>query len=832
MEDEQFEELLANYDEALAQGATPVNSTSPKDAALRERLAEAQACLDLLESAFPRHPPSTLDARLGQTAFSTLYTQPLTIGRFDIRRELGRGGHGVVFLAYDTALKREVALKVPRPDILQSVDMRSRFRREAEAAARLQHPNLIPLYEAGEIGPVCYLVSEFCPGPNLATWLSRHAAPIAPKSVIRLVAALADAVGYMHQQGVLHRDIKPGNIILQFPVALPPELANPQDNYPDADFAIPRITDFGLAHFVEDVAIHTSTGIIVGTPGHMAPEQIEGKRDEVGPPADVYALGVIIYLLLTRRLPVEGATDFETLKRISTDDPVSLRRLRREVPRDLETVVLKCLEKRPARRYPAASDLADDLRRVLAGEAIQARRASSLERLRKWARRKPALFVACAAAILSLAISGGAVAWFADYRQTEAVKIDSLIQKLRDNDTRRQEIESLRTIEEYPKNVMLAWLTWAKGKNGHELQTTLRSHAEKVREYDLAGFEWHYLKHLAFSAATELLPSHHGNVTSLAISPDSHFLMSYALDHKAQLWNLKLDQAPKVVSLNDGAEKKDFQFSPDSREVAILESRDKVSTIDRWDVPSGTRLDHWEFDGRVDGIQFAPDRSGLYFTLRRDTGHQICFRRFGSGTASFVDRFLLPEDSLISIQDFQTIRGGSQLLVASVEADGHLPLSLRLVDVETGKLWSESFVIGTSASPPLRADFSLTVSTDETKAAISFQSGQIHWRSLETKSMPLSFVFPQRRVHSTNFSSDGKTLGVGTSDSNGPGARITLLDVETGKQTDELELSRINTWSLTATPDWNTVYQGGASNIYVNHRKQTATQSSEKIILP
>src|SRR6185369_2091756 len=170
------------------------------DAALRDRFAEARACIDLLEATFPRHPGSTLNGNLGATAFSPLFPPPTTIGRFVIRRELGRGGHGVVFLAFDPVLKREVALKVPRPEILHSAEMRLRFRREAESAARLEHTNLVPLYEAGEIGPVCYLVSAYCPGPTLCAWLRSRKTPPAPADVVRFVAPLADAVGYMHSQ--------------------------------------------------------------------------------------------------------------------------------------------------------------------------------------------------------------------------------------------------------------------------------------------------------------------------------------------------------------------------------------------------------------------------------------------------------------------------------------------------------------------------------------------------------------------------------------------------------------------------------------------------------
>ena len=320
------------------------------------------------------------------------------LGRFDVIDHLGSGGFGFVVRARDRLLGRDVALKMPLPErILSTADVH-RFLREAQSAARLDHPNIVRVFDAGELGPLGYFIaSEFCAGPSLRRWLGTQTGPVAPRLAARLVAALAGAVQHAHERGILHRDIKPDNIILA--------------GGPEPEELVPRLTDFGLAKLVEEAGDETRSEARLGTPHYMAPEQAAGRRREVGPATDIYALGATLYEVLTGRVPFRGETDAETLRLVLDSEPVAPRLLRPGLPRDLETICQKCLRKVPSQRYVSAAALGDDLARFVDGRPIQSRPVSRWERARGSAQRRPAV-----AALLSLVVllaSGliGGIAW-------------------------------------------------------------------------------------------------------------------------------------------------------------------------------------------------------------------------------------------------------------------------------------------------------------------------------------------------------------------------------------------------------------------------------------
>jgi serine/threonine-protein kinase len=422
--DDPFTSWLVACDQALAAGQDPPDvpggDTPPQ---LPPYLQGELACLRLLRQAIRRQSPAGAAASPPGLAYDQ-------VGRFEIRRELGRGSFGVVFLAYDPQLRRAVALKVPRPEALVTPELRERLVREARAAAVLHHPNVVPVHEAGEAGPVCYIVSEYCPGVTLAAWLKELTQPVPVRLAAALVATLAEAVGHAHLQGVVHRDLKPSNVLLQ---------PRPESKAPSPESALqgpgagrgaagpelpftPKVTDFGLAKFTPttpagpagDREDQTQSGQIVGTPLYMAPEQASGKSKEVGPAADIYALGVILYEVLVGRPPFRGETPLDTREQVRSQEPVPPRRLRPKVPRDLETICLKCLQKEPARRYAGAEGLAEDLRRFQAGAPIRARPVGRLEHLVKWARRQPAaaaLWGVSLTAVLVLGLGGLWWAW-------------------------------------------------------------------------------------------------------------------------------------------------------------------------------------------------------------------------------------------------------------------------------------------------------------------------------------------------------------------------------------------------------------------------------------
>ena len=289
-----------------------------------------------------------------------------------------RGAFGIVYLATDPDLKRQVALKVPQPHVLIKPEILKRFEREAEASSRLDHPHIVPVYEAGMEGAVFYMTSAYCEGPTLAGWLRNRTRPVPVIMAVRLVADLAAAIAHAHHRGILHRDLKPGNILLQPRDS--DESTQVRDEERSLQDYLPRICDFGLAKLLDQVSQETCTGVVLGSACYMAPEQAAGRLREHQPATDVYALGAILYEMLTRRPPIRGESDLETLRLIPDQDPAPPRALRPGLPRDVETICLKCLEKDPDRRYTTALELVHDLERFLDGKPVRARPIGACQR--------------------------------------------------------------------------------------------------------------------------------------------------------------------------------------------------------------------------------------------------------------------------------------------------------------------------------------------------------------------------------------------------------------------------------------------------------------------
>lgn len=319
---------------------------------------------------------------------------PHTFGPYELIEELGRGGMGVVYAARQSALDRTVAVKLLLSGAYASETALERFRKEAAAAAGLQHPNIVEIHDYGEWEGQPYYVMDLVPGRNLAQVCDGR--PLGTARAAAILRELADAVHYAHQQGILHRDLKPSNVLLD-----------------DRDRA--RITDFGLARRLDDDSGVTQTGQMLGSPGYASPEQAAGRIAEVGVPSDVYGLGALFYHLLTGRAPFSAATPTETLRLVLETDPPPPRLLNPAVSRDLETICLKCLAKEPARRYASAADVGEDLERFLGNRPIRARPPSIVYRARKFARRYRTGVAAVAAVILALAI--GLTLALAGYRR-------------------------------------------------------------------------------------------------------------------------------------------------------------------------------------------------------------------------------------------------------------------------------------------------------------------------------------------------------------------------------------------------------------------------------
>src|ERR1700720_130497 len=314
-------------------------------------------------------------------------------GDYELLEEIGRGGQGVVYRARQKSLNRTVALKVIGLGHWATEAHLKRFRLEAEAAASLEHPGIVPIHEVGERDGSCYFSMKFVEGGQLDEVAKRQPIPI--RQAVELIAKVARTVHYAHEHGILHRDIKPGNILLD-------------------QKGEPHLTDFGLARLVESESTVTRTLEVLGTPSYMAPEQAVGNNAAVGTVSDVYGLGAVLYQLLTGHPPFAGGTTYETIKLLLDTEPQQPRLLNPKIDRDLSTICLKCLEKNPKRRYSSALALAEDLEHWLKHEPIVARHTGIFARGGKWVRRNPTSAL-LAASLIALAAAAGWIVWKSEF---------------------------------------------------------------------------------------------------------------------------------------------------------------------------------------------------------------------------------------------------------------------------------------------------------------------------------------------------------------------------------------------------------------------------------
>ncbi|MBA4190332.1 MAG: hypothetical protein C0467_20285 [Planctomycetaceae bacterium] len=454
---------------------------------------------------------------------------PSAIGPYDLIREIGRGARGAVFAARDRRDGRAVAVKLLLTGEYSTPDDLALFQHEAAVLARLDHPNLTRIYEAGLADGRPFLALEYIDGPPLSRAITAFRAP---DDAAMLVETLARAIHHAHLQGVVHRDLKPGNILLQ--------IDNGQgavDSQQSPVTATPKVSDFGLARVLDASNHRTRTGHIVGTLAYMAPEQAAGSAHRAGPAADVYALGAVLYELLTGHAPFGPDPSAVTLHRILHEPPAGLRRLNPAVPRDLETVVLKCLEKNPDNRYATALVLADDLHRFLVGIPVAAQRVGRAESIRRWIARRPAPAALIAVVVLATVglIAGGlyynarlrtALAESEDLQRQTATALaetDSLRA-----DTRRQLDDTRRVLFAHQLAQLPAlWLR-------EPIRARQLLADEKICPPDLRDFTWRYF-HNQCSLGERSYEAHAGGTRAVAFLLDGRFVSGGA-DGKLRYW--------------------------------------------------------------------------------------------------------------------------------------------------------------------------------------------------------------------------------------------------------------------------------------------------------
>jgi WD40 repeat protein/serine/threonine protein kinase len=467
---------------------------------------------------------------------------PLGFGDYELIQKIARGGMGVVYKARQRKLNRIVALKMILTGHLATADEVQRFYLEAEAAAQLEHPGIVPIFEVGEEAGQPFFSMSFVDGESLAKRVQKGVLP--PRDAAGLVERIAQAVAYAHDHGIIHRDLKPANILL------------------DKD-GNPKISDFGLAKKVAGGSHLTMAGQIMGTPSYMAPEQAAGQTEEVGPAADIHALGAILYCLLTGRPPFDSVDTLETLRQVKEREPVPPGRRNSAVKRDLETICLKCLQKDPRKRYASASLLAKDLGRFLAGRPILARPVGRAEQVWRWCRRNPwvASLLAAVAASLSIGLATTTYYW----RQASKREEDALA------NAQRADNERVRSDRRwYAAELNLAQKAWQEAQIAACQQRLAAFEPQGPESQDLRGFEWYYLQHLCrLDMAT--LPGHSAPVRCVAFSPGGKLLAcgsgSYGQPGEVKVWDMATGQERLCLRGHNDLVSC-VVFSPDGRRLA------------------------------------------------------------------------------------------------------------------------------------------------------------------------------------------------------------------------------------------------------------------------
>jgi WD40 repeat protein/serine/threonine protein kinase len=670
-----------------------------------------------------------------------------SLGPYRVLAEVGRGGMGIVLRAYDPELRRTVALKVLPPDRADA-KARMRFVREAQAAAGIEHEHVVPVYAVANPtdGPP-YLVMQYVEGPTLRQRLEAEGR-LDPHEAARICQQAADGLAAAHGAGLVHRDVKPGNIMLE------------------KGTGRAKIMDFGLVRMNTVPGGMTQDGTIPGTPEYVSPEQVR-QPAQVDARSDVYSLGVTLYEALTGEVPFRGVAHL-VLQQVLNDEPRPPRRLNDRMPRDLETICLHCLHKEPGQRYPSAGALAEDLRRFLAGEPIQARPIRSWERVVKWARRRPAI-AALLALVVLLTVSGfGLVTW--QWRRAETARWE-LADKANELTEKARQLQ----IKNYVRNIALAANEIAMGNTGR---------AEELLDEcleDLRDWEWHYLKRRLRDFPPLTLPLGQrisgGKGFDFAFSPDGRQLAAPCGDQTIRVWEASTGKELLTLRGHRGAILR-LAFSPDGRRLA---SASEDTTIKVWNMITGQEVFTLRgHTGPVNGLAFSPEDSRYLASTSSDQTVRLWDATTGELHHTFPGSF--PRNTVVTA----AFSPDGRRLVAGGEEN-----TVKVWDVVSGR---------EVCTLPGHTDrvFSVAFSPDGQRLVTAGWEGSVKVWDV-TQSQEICTL----REHSHGpwcvaFSADGRRLAVGEPS---PGSTVKVYDALTGQNVFTLESHSVRVVSVAFSPD-------------------------------